>query len=76
MAKYLPPAYVVQREGNVLTHVCLSVHRGGVSPDGGSAGGGLGQSAGGGVSHSRGGGGWVSQPGGGVSQSGGGGQPR
>ena len=22
---YLPPAYVVQREGNVLTHICLSV---------------------------------------------------
>ena len=28
----LPPAYVVRREGNVLTRVCLSVHRGGVSP--------------------------------------------
>ena len=31
----LPPAYVVQREGNVLTRVCpsinLSVHRGGGS---------------------------------------------
>ena len=26
---YLPPAYVVRREGNVLTCVCLSVHRGG-----------------------------------------------
>ena len=27
----LPPAYIVQREGNVLTRVCLSVH----SPQGG-----------------------------------------
>ena len=26
---FLPPAYVVRREGNVLTRVCLSVHRGG-----------------------------------------------
>ena len=25
----LPPAYVVRREGNVLTPVCVSVHRGG-----------------------------------------------
>ena len=25
----LPPAYVVRGEGNVLTRVCLSVHRGG-----------------------------------------------
>ena len=28
----LPPAYVVRREGNVLTRVCLSVHRGGTHP--------------------------------------------
>ena len=26
--RLLPPAYVVRREGNVLTRVCLSVHRG------------------------------------------------
>ena len=34
---YLPPAYVVRREGNVLTRVCLSVHRG-VSPARGGGG--------------------------------------
>ena len=28
LSVYLPPAYVVRREGNVLTRVCLSVHRG------------------------------------------------
>ena len=25
--EFLPPAYVVRREGNVLTPVCVSVHR-------------------------------------------------
>ena len=29
---FLPPAYVVRREGNVLTRVCLSVHRGVLNP--------------------------------------------
>ena len=51
----LPPAYVVRREGNVLTRVCLSVHRGGqVQPGEGEVrsscwgGGGSGPAAGGG----------------------------
>ena len=47
----LPPAYVVRREGNVLTRVCLSVHRGGGQPGDGSVqpeGGGGGSPAGGG----------------------------
>ena len=30
-SRFLPPAYRVRREGYILTHVCLSVHRGGVS---------------------------------------------
>ena len=25
--EFLPPAYILPREGNVLTRVCLSVHR-------------------------------------------------
>ena len=33
---FLPPAYVVRREGYVLTRVCLSVHRGGYSAGGGT----------------------------------------
>ena len=31
----LPPAYIVRQEGNVLTRVCLSVHRGVHSAPGG-----------------------------------------
>ena len=73
----LPPAYVVRREGNVLTRVCpsicLSTGGGSVQPGGGSVqpGGGSVQLAGGGVSPA--GGGQSSQQGGSV-QPGGGGQ--
>ena len=60
----LPPAYVVRREGNVLTRVCpsmiLSVHRGGGSV--------LSPARGEGVRSSRRGGGQI-QPGGGIRSS-------
>ena len=70
----LPPAYVVRREGNVLTRVCLSVHGGGGSVCQLSQGGRGGQSSRGrGVSPAGRGG--VSQPGGWWSTGGGGGQP-
>ena len=80
----LPPAYVVRREGNVLTRVCLSVclSTGGISqltqPGGGvsPAGGGSVQQGGRGGQSSQGGG--VSPAGGGgqsAGGSGGGGQP-
>ena len=74
---FLPSAYVVRREGNVLTRVCLSVHRGGQSAD---SVGGRGQSSQGGGQFSRGSGGSVQlgrsvQPGAGrVSPAVGGGQ--
>ena len=63
MEVYLPPVYVVRREGNVLTRVCLSVHRGV-----GQSGGGISPAGGGSVQW-----GGVSPAGGG--QSAGGGQP-
>ena len=74
--RLLPPAYVVRREGYVLTRVCLSVHRGGQSAN--SAGEGVSptRGRGWGGSVSRGGGvSWrgVSQLGGGSGQSAGGG---
>ena len=89
MITLLPPAYVVRREGNVLTRVCPSVcpqggMGGSVQPERGSVQpGGQGQSRWGGQS-SRGGGGsvqprgggWVSPAGGGGQAGEGGGQPR
>ena len=75
MSPFLPPAYVVRREGNVLTHVCpsicLSTGGGGQSSQGGwvSPAGGVGQSSRGVGQSSRGG---VSPAGRGSVQPGGG----
>ena len=72
--KFLPPAYVVRREGNSFTLLVFS--QGGVNPaGGGEGGGGVGQSSWGGASPARGGGqfswGGVSPARGGISPIGG-----
>ena len=45
---FLPPAYVVRREGNVLTSVCTSIHDS-VCPQGAGGGGQVSPAGGGGV---------------------------